>query len=72
MSQPRIDKGSLTPIEYEEIYAVLNDHCLNAKADYRPPTYTLEVRQAKAGRILKLMEKMKYRMEVKYPNSFVC
>ena len=70
MSHRRVDKGSLTPVEYEEIFYVLNDYCLHSVPGYNPPTYTLAVRQARASRILKLMKKMEARME-KYPNSFV-
>ena len=67
----RKDDGSLTPIEYEEIYAVLNDYCRNALRVDNPPVYTLEVRHARVQRILEIMDKMKTRMEITYPNSFV-
>jgi hypothetical protein len=64
------DENSLTSIEYEEIYAVLNDYCLNADRNYQPPTYTLEVRQAKATRLKKIMRKMEARMK-EFPPNFV-
>lgn len=65
-----IDVGSLTPAEYEEIFHVLNDYILNAEKNYNPPTYTLEVRQARAKKLKKILNKMDARMK-EYPNSFV-
>ena len=63
------DKNSLTAIEYEEIYHVLNDYCLNAMKGHNPPTYTLEVRQARAKKIRKIMDKMEARMK-EFPLDF--
>jgi hypothetical protein len=62
------DKNSLTAIEYEEIYYVLNDYCITAR-DGGHSLYSKEVRQAKAEKIQKIMRKMEARME-EFPTGF--
>ena len=64
------DDGSLTPTEYEEIFYALKEYCRVAPK-VEEPFYVNDVRVTKLPKIHKIMEKMKHRMEVEYPNSFL-
>jgi hypothetical protein len=66
------DEGSLTAQEYEEIYSVLReyDRIVNL-GRIMEPFYVNDVRVKRLPRIHNIMKKMKQRMEVEYPTSFL-
>jgi hypothetical protein len=66
----KIDTGSLTGPEYEEIYYALNSYCLIAN-NINEPIYVREVRMANIERLRKIMDKMHKRMTIDYPPNFV-
>lgn len=58
------DEGSLTAKEYAEIYGVLNDYCVAVlKNKGNDPFYIQDVKKVRVTRILKILDKMKKRMD---------
>jgi len=64
------DEGSLTAVEYEFIYDILNEYCRIIPL-IKEEDYIKDVRVSHRKGLVQIIKKMKRRMEIEYPNPWV-